>query len=108
MNILNLTNEKKENKYIIILYYEGDHYQTVGYFTQEVPKSFFERSKLPLDIKLILNRKKLLLKHCEILLKSNNNKSLNDILKDLYTNSFIDLSIDDKKDICHFINSEKK
>lgn len=103
MNIINLTNDENINKYIIILYYDNNHYQTIGYKIEGKVVSFFKRKNLPKDIKLIINKKKLLYKHCEIIFENCKNITLNDFLNDLYQNSFIKLNIDDKENICKFL-----
>lgn len=107
MNILDLTNYQKPNKNMIILYYDNNHYQTIGYKCKEV-KSFLERSVLPKDIRLVLDKQKLLTKHCEIILTDYQQLNLNSILNKIYENSFIPLDLNDKKDICKFIKSKLK
>lgn len=104
MNIIDLSNKDRKHKYIVILLYGDNHYQTVGYKYHINGKieSFFERKNLPGDIKLILDKYKLLYKHCEILSKSG--KKLNNIFRELQDNCHIKLDTNDKKIVCKYIN----
>ena len=99
-SIIDLSNPKLENKYYCILYSDNNVYKTIGLSKGDSIKTIFKKSKLPPELKLIIDRELLIISH----MKHIKSSSLHDTLDDLSDRLKITLSRSDREFICTLIN----
>jgi hypothetical protein len=99
-SIIDLSNPKLENKYYCILYSDNNVYKTIGLSKGDSIKTIFKKSKLPPELKLILDRELLIISH----MKHIKSSSLHDTLDDLSERLKITLSRSDREFVCTLIN----
>lgn len=105
--ITDLSNPNDLQPKIIILYYDNDHYQTIGIKKRVNVQSIFLRTNLPKELEMVLDKNTFLLRHIQnVCEKQNCNKiQLNRIINIIENNIQSHVSNKDKRKILELLKT---